>query len=215
MTDRNVQYPQRYKLQKVEGTDDIYDLIPAPGTITEEGTIINKFALLKDKTAALFSGLPENPVPDDVFSILSKAALLVDGDLQLPNGNIVPQVKTEIISYNGTGTSQQGNPTSVTFSFAPDYVIALYYHDSSLDKFYKIFGGKYSSNNNCIMYASTLTETFVAELGLSIGSTAEAYGKISNAGKTFSWYSSKQPSVQLNDSRCTYYLLGIKLQGFN
>lgn len=66
MTDRNVQYPQRYQLSKVEGTDDVYDLIPAPGEVEAEGTLINKATLLQDSTAALY-GLGTDAVPDDVL----------------------------------------------------------------------------------------------------------------------------------------------------
>lgn len=71
MTDRFVQYPNRYKLEKVEGTNDIYDLTPAPGTVTAEGTFLNKAALLKDATAAMF-GLGTTAVPDDVLQELGK-----------------------------------------------------------------------------------------------------------------------------------------------
>lgn len=71
MQDRNVQFPQRYKLQKVVGTDDIYDLIPTPGEISSEGTFLNKANLLKDATASVF-GLGSEAVPDDVFSWLGK-----------------------------------------------------------------------------------------------------------------------------------------------
>lgn len=71
MQDRNVQFPQRYKLQKVVGTDDIYDLIPTPGEISSEGTFLNKANLLKDTTAKLF-GLGTDAVPDDVLLVLSR-----------------------------------------------------------------------------------------------------------------------------------------------
>ena len=54
MKDRSVQYPKRYRMTKIPGTDDIYDLDPAPGEITEEGTLINKGTLLSDDTAAKF-----------------------------------------------------------------------------------------------------------------------------------------------------------------
>lgn len=70
MYDRNVEFPQRYRLQKVDGTDDIFDLIPTPGEIRNEGTLINKSSLLKDATAALF-GLSSDAVPNDAFSKLS------------------------------------------------------------------------------------------------------------------------------------------------
>ena len=71
MDDRNVQYPNRFQLTKVDGTDDIYEIVPAPGEVYIEGTFINKFALLKDTTAALF-GLDVSNVPDDVLAFLGK-----------------------------------------------------------------------------------------------------------------------------------------------
>lgn len=40
--DRAVQYPKRFKLVLVAGTTDTYDLVPITGTVTAEGTIINK-----------------------------------------------------------------------------------------------------------------------------------------------------------------------------
>lgn len=93
MYDRDVEFSQRYQLKKVEGTDDIFDLIPAPGTVNNEGTLINKAALLKDMTAALF-GLTTDAVPDDVFKILTQASLYktVTPTAQLgtlPDGSII------------------------------------------------------------------------------------------------------------------------------
>lgn len=117
MIDRNVQYPQRYQLVKVEGTDDIYDLIPAPGEVSEVGTLVNKATLLQDITAALF-GLGSDAVPDDVFKVLSNAALYEDGEFKLPNGGDVPTVKIETGSYVGTGSI----PVMLTFSFKPQLV---------------------------------------------------------------------------------------------
>lgn len=74
MFDRSVQFPMRYQLQKVAGTDDIYDLIPAPGEIQNEGTLINKSTLLTDAVASMF-GFGASAVPNDVLSVLSNAAL--------------------------------------------------------------------------------------------------------------------------------------------
>lgn len=42
VTDRVVQYPRRFKLTKVVGTEDEYELTPVPGTVQEAGTPINK-----------------------------------------------------------------------------------------------------------------------------------------------------------------------------
>lgn len=77
MKDRVVQYPSRYQLVQVAGTTDTYDLVPVPGTVTEEGTPLNKASLLKDTTAALV-GLGTSALPDEA---LRAAALKTKGKL--------------------------------------------------------------------------------------------------------------------------------------
>lgn len=76
MRDRNVQYANHYRMTKVAGTDDIFELTPAPGVVEEEGTLINKFALLKDATATLygFGDRLDDVVPDDVLAYLGRYA---------------------------------------------------------------------------------------------------------------------------------------------
>lgn len=71
MYDRNVEFPNRYQLVKVEGTDDVFDIIPAPGEVAEEGTMINKSSLLSDAVAASF-GLGAYALPNDALSVLSR-----------------------------------------------------------------------------------------------------------------------------------------------
>lgn len=64
MQDRNVEFPNRFRMVKVEGTDDIYDMIPAPGDVLNPGTLLNKENLLPDPTVArIFDG--KEPVPKD------------------------------------------------------------------------------------------------------------------------------------------------------
>lgn len=117
MTDRNVQFPNRYQLSKVEGTDDIYDLIPAPGTVTDEGTLINKDTLLQDATAAMY-GLGTDAVPDDVFSILKT---LLDNNTELAN----EKAQAVYGSYVGTGGYNVNSPTVLTFNFEPKIVFII------------------------------------------------------------------------------------------
>lgn len=69
MTDRNVQFPNRYRLVPVEGTTDIVDLIPAPGNVEDEGTLLNKTNLLSDETAVLY-GKNDTAVPDDILAAI-------------------------------------------------------------------------------------------------------------------------------------------------
>lgn len=121
MIDRNVQYPTRYKLTKVEGTDNIYDLTPAPGTITAEGTMINKSTLLQDATAAMY-GLGTDAVPDEVLEILSKALLLSNGTYTDILGNEAVITKIEYGNYVGTGV---GLSVTLNFEKTPKIVFVL------------------------------------------------------------------------------------------
>lgn len=98
-----------------DGSAPYYATIEMADNPTNPGTPLNKDSLLKDATAALFK-LGADAVPDDVLSILSKAAILVDCNLELPNGSPVPQVKIETGSYVGTGTSGSSNPNTLTAS---------------------------------------------------------------------------------------------------
>lgn len=50
MTDRNVQFPDYFHLEKVPGTEDIFKITPAPGEVAAEGTFLNKANLLSDET---------------------------------------------------------------------------------------------------------------------------------------------------------------------
>lgn len=67
MQDRNVEFPNRFRMVKVEGTDDIYDMIPAPGDVLNPGTLLNKANLLTDETARLLGMEQENPTVDEAF----------------------------------------------------------------------------------------------------------------------------------------------------
>lgn len=64
MTDRNVQFPNRYRIVPVGGTTDIVDLIPAPGNVEDEGTLLNKANLLSDETAVLLGNVD---TPNEAF----------------------------------------------------------------------------------------------------------------------------------------------------
>lgn len=78
MQDRNVEFPNRYRMTKVAGTDDIYDLVPAPGTVETEGDYLNKKTLLSDDVAEKFGLPPATTVPNDILSVLSGSALAVN-----------------------------------------------------------------------------------------------------------------------------------------
>lgn len=75
MQDRNVEFPNRFRMVKVEGTDDIYDMIPAPGDVLNPGTLLNKENLLPDPTVArIFDGketVPKDPMMKDALDRLN------------------------------------------------------------------------------------------------------------------------------------------------
>lgn len=158
MTDRNVQYPNRYQLVKVEGTDNIYDMIPAPGTVEDEGTLINKATLLKDATAALF-GLWTDAVPDDAlaklgpymqywwhcravdphwepaYSAIEELAISIlttDTDISNPD----PVYASKTISIDDTGKVTLVNPQLVKITVPNGNLYTLrgmYFYDSYYD----------------------------------------------------------------------------------
>ena len=72
MQDRNVEFPNRFRMVKVEGTDDIYDVIPAPGEVLNPGTLLNKANLLSDETARLLGMEQNDPTVNEAFGRLNK-----------------------------------------------------------------------------------------------------------------------------------------------
>lgn len=120
MKDRIPLYPGRVKLNPVTGQENTYDMVRADSPV-QEGTPLNKASLLRDNTAALY-GQSADAVPDDILSILSKAVLNINGNLQDIGGN---KVGTRITtgSYIGTGTYGASNPCSLTFDFTPKYIV--------------------------------------------------------------------------------------------
>lgn len=233
MDDRNVQYPNRFQLTKVDGTDDIYEIIPAPGEVYTEGTFINKFALLKDTTAALY-GLGADAVPDDVL-----AAIKTQTD------NIATG------SYVGTGTYGASNPCSLTFPFVPQFFWVYATLDNSGNKPYTLTfnagGSGYAPSDDDCQYEEVTNTASLGPTGyilpLSLVTTSYStvpfgtygtrgkgisgkwyYSKIVTKSKfenkTLSWYSSESSSdasiyainsgaLQFNSSGITYYWIAV------
>ena len=68
MKDRVVEFPNRYRLVPVAGQENTYDFVAVPGTITEEGTPINKATLLTDAVANRF-GLEGDPTVSEALAL--------------------------------------------------------------------------------------------------------------------------------------------------
>ena len=107
MKDRNVQYPYRFHVRPVAGTDDICEIIPAPGTVYEDGTFWNKQNVLQDAVAALY-GKDPSATPNEIFaSIASK----LQGQVPV----------FESGSYYGTTdhTNTGKEPKTIQFNYKP------------------------------------------------------------------------------------------------
>ena len=117
----------------------------------------------------------------------------------------------QVVSYVGTGTYGSSNPNSVTANF-PIKLLAV------LAKTIKNSNGNFStridSNNQYkedpFMVGAILTTNYT--LGSGCGYKEDiyntAYGKKSEDGKTFSWYTTGSNSArQFNESGYTYIVL--------
>lgn len=75
--DRVVQHPHRYKLVPVAGTTDTYDLERVPGTVTEEGTAVNRQLFNSIDSALLCTHSKSGTV--HTFTLNSAVAAFVPG----------------------------------------------------------------------------------------------------------------------------------------
>lgn len=75
--DRVVQHPHRYKITKVAGTDDVYDLERVPGTVSEEGTAVNRQLFNSIDSALLCTHSKTGTV--HTFTLKSDVAAFVPG----------------------------------------------------------------------------------------------------------------------------------------
>jgi hypothetical protein len=113
--DRIVQHPTRFNLVLVSGTT--YDLVPVPGTITEEGTALNKafFQPIEDKLGELLfaqdlKGTTQTPTytGKNITQIVHKDA-----------GNVI--VRTDVYTYTPTLITEvrtlAANNATMTFKY--------------------------------------------------------------------------------------------------
>ena len=130
------------------------------------GTSLNKTNLLKDTTAALY-GKTAAATPDEILAVIR---LLITA----ANNTANSKAKIQIISYVGTGTYGEENPTVITFSFSPEMIFLA--RSSDYLRFTKNVSTSYAEND-------FFSYSFSDPQG-----GANGYGKKSNDGKTFSMY---------------------------
>lgn len=137
MENRQPTYPGRVKLTPVAGQENVYDMVRQDQP-TQEGTPLNKATFLQDATAALFQ-LGVDAVPDEVFQILSRAALVMD------DGSLTPQQGGDVITLKSYGANlimptSAGQTIQIPFSFNP-YAFIGYCRDGRSDVWYFILKG--------------------------------------------------------------------------
>ena len=200
MQDRVPVNPGRVLITPENGSAAYYATMTRADNATQEGTPLNKASLLKDATAALF-GLGANAVPDDALNAIKT---LIDG----ANDNANKKAKIVTGSYAGTGKSGSANPCSLTFDFAPKFIMfSIYWNGYYMSDVYNN-GGGFSS---CV-YTDGLTTSYAKGFAPAKGEANTAYAKKSADGKTISWYntvSSSGPDRQLNGSGYVYYYIAI------
>lgn len=212
MKDRLPLYPGRVKLVPVSGQENVYDMTRADQP-TQEGDPLNKATLLADATAALF-GLGTDAVPDDVLALLSKAALYktvgqTAGLYDVSNNLLLtlPGVQIATGSYVGTGKYGESSPNSLTFDTK---ILAVFLMGSSSSgEYYPLFGGE-NNREVHVMSKLLLSTEYRDNVGFSLDISGENnYGKLSNDGKTISWYTTYSAYKQGNFKGYTYYYMAL------
>ena len=165
-------------MRQYNGVD--YDTL-YPKTIAEQVIgIYSKDEILSNATKTIY-GLGSDAVPDDVLSLLktlvSNAQTSADGKSSI-----------ELVSYVGTGTSGPSNPTSMTFSVAPDFFMFLGYKQEGTfydsHAFYVNTKGTITASTSGGSISSWMTDI----LPTSYASGTGPRMKKSQDGKTISWY---------------------------
>lgn len=198
--------------------------------------IAGKFIYLANRgsgTNAPDSKPPFNSVPSAVVYIPSDAALTwteggaldgftlsryqpVTGYAAIPAGTTIEylgclgdKAMVQVVSYVGTGTYGSSNPNSLTFDFAPS-VVRLLGEISNGDNFTVCSSYPVNANHgfySTILFTEALTTIYAARLGFSKNNYTSSYCKISQDGKTVTWYN--DGSDQINTAGYTYYFLAI------
>ena len=126
MIDRNVEFPNRFRMTKVEGTDDIYDLIPAPGEVIAPGDTFSKANMLPDSIPAALGLKMANPQVKDALNVLAHVGNLHVWERvqtyaeEVPAGYTLGELQENVLVFTGNNNSQS----------------VLYYADSiSVDKY--------------------------------------------------------------------------------
>ena len=119
-------------------------------------------------------------------------------------GKLGDKARVQVVSYVGTGTYGESNPQRVSVDFKIKAILFLGYVDA-IYGFYSPF-----ANDSASVYviASILKTSYTPNMGLSWNDKSSSYGKISEDGKTFTWYTSSR-YADLNSEGQEYFFLVI------
>lgn len=114
--------------------------------------------------------------------------------------------KMATVSYVGTGTYGADNPNEITFDFVPK-IVAMVANSDAYGNYNQTLG---KDNSITILYTECIKTTFSKYQGFSGYYTqGNSYGKKSEDGKTFYWYSIKNAEEQFNSSGATFYCVAL------
>ena len=135
-----------------------------------------------------------------------------NSDIQEVSGKIteveLKGVKIAIGFYTGTGKFGANNAQSLTFDFVPKLVKLVSYVNPQVSDRGPLQIN--TSGNTCNeILVEYLTTTYKAYSGFSQSTSDYTYGKISEDGKTLSWYDKEDDGRMYNGSRWKYYYIAI------
>ena len=110
--------------------------------------------------------------------------------------------------YTGTGKFGANNAQSLTFDFVPKLVkLVSYINPRASDRGPLQLNASDSACNEILV--EYLTTTYKAYSGFSQSALDYTYGKISEDGKTLSWYDKEDDGRMYNSSGWKYYYIAI------
>lgn len=113
-------------------------------------------------------------------------------------------MRYQVVSYAGTGACGEDNPTSITFAFAPVFVLYMGKRKVSEPGGICMGSTEFGYFN---LYLPEWPTTYTRNYGIAQdGYGATVYGKKSTDGKTVSWYNT-EGNGQLNETGMKYYFI--------
>ena len=154
MKDRDVEFPRRYRIDWVPGTDNIADFTPAPGEVSEEGTFYNKANQLSDDTAVLAGLDPaDDPTVNDALGALAKRSLPPGGTA----GQVLKKRTNENYATYWGDFSGGGSGSVLTIAFDPEFAGLAYSVSDGSDTVTGIVPEELVASVNVINIGSTYT----------------------------------------------------------